>query len=164
MQQRMVYFFIGVMILFLIGCLEDGLLQLNLVHFLIFLIVLFIAGHAVEEHKKFHFTQLTRVEVRELYPKSENEFLILEETDFDTIREALEKVEWKPNRMVDIQGERAIITTFFYTFEEDRTEALSFYEFFLMKEGSISLRSGKEKEGYGELSKEHAESLKYLLF
>jgi hypothetical protein len=139
-------------------------LQQRLVYFLISLTALFLIGCSDEEPKEFNLDQITRVDIQEITPKSENEFVIMEEKDLDIIRETFKEVEWEPNTMVDIQGERTVEATFFYTYEENMPERLSVYEVYLMKNGSISLQSEKGEEGYGELSKEHAESLKNTVF
>jgi hypothetical protein len=139
-------------------------LQQRLVYFLISLTALFLIGCSDEEPMEFNLDQLTRVDIQEITPKSENEFVITEEKDLDIIRETFKEVEWEQNTMVDIQGERTVEATFFYTYEENMPERLSVYEVYLIKNGSISLQSEKGEEGYGELSKEHAESLKTLFF
>lgn len=136
----------------------------RLAYFLISLTTLFLISCSNEEPKKFNLDQLTRVDIQEITPKSENEFVIMEEKDLDIIRETFKEVEWEPNTMVDIQGERTVEATFFYTYEENMPERLFMYEVYLMKNESISLQSEKEEEGYGELSKEHAKSLKTLFF
>lgn len=136
----------------------------RLAYFLISLTALFLIGCSDEEPKKFNLDQLTRVDIQEITPKSENEFVIMVEKDLDIIRETFKEVEWEPNTMVDIQGERTVEATFLYTYEENMPERLFVYEVYLMKNGSISLQSEKGEEGYGELSKEHAKSLKTLFF
>lgn len=144
--------------------LGEHSLQKRLLYLLISLTVLFLIGCSDDEPKEFNLDQLTRVDIQEITPKSDNEFVIMEEKDLDVIREAFEDVEWEPNTMVDIQGERMVEATFFYTYEENVPERLFVYEIYLMKNGSISLQSEKGEEGYGELSTKHAESLKTLFF
>ncbi|WNS82278.1 hypothetical protein RRU94_16205 [Domibacillus sp. DTU_2020_1001157_1_SI_ALB_TIR_016] len=139
-------------------------MQQKLAYLLISLTALLLIGCSDKEPKKFNLDQLTRVDIQEITPKSENEFVLMEEKDLNIIREAFKEVEWEPNTMVDIQGERTVEATFFYTYEENMPERLFVYEVYLMKNGSISLQSEKGEEGYGELSKEHAESLKTLFF
>lgn len=158
MRHKLVYFFISITGLLLIGYLGGN------ISFLLIVLVLFLISCSAEKRKKFDLNQLTKVKVRELNVKAKTEFVIIEEEDFDTIREAFEKVEWEPNTGLDIQGERMVEATFFCTCEENMPELLAMYEVYLMKEGSIFFQSEKEKEGYGELHKEDAESLKYLLF
>ncbi|WNS78269.1 hypothetical protein RRU94_07355 [Domibacillus sp. DTU_2020_1001157_1_SI_ALB_TIR_016] len=164
MKERSIYFIVMLIILFLIGSFGNSVVQEKLIPLVMIVIILLIIGHAIEDQKKFDLNQLARVEVRELYVKTENGFVITEEKDFDVIREAFEKFEWEPNTKMDIQGERTVEATFFYTYEENMPEPLSMCKVYLMKEGSISFQSEKEEEGYGELSKEHAERLTFLFF
>lgn len=138
MHQRLVCLFISLTALFLIGCSNEA-------------------------PKDFDLGQLTRVDVRETIAQPENEFVIAERKDLDTIREAFNAVRWEPGAMADIQPDRKAEATFFYTYDENMPERLFEYEVYL-KDGSISLQSEEEEEGFGTLSKEQSEKLKKLLF
>lgn len=137
MHQRFVCLFISLNALFLIGCSNEA-------------------------PKDFDLNQLTRVDIRETIPQSETDFAtITEAKDLDIIRETFKEVQWEPGAMADIQPDRKVEATFFYTYEKNMPERLFEYEVYL-KDGSISLQS--EEEGYGTLSKEQSEKFKKLLF
>lgn len=136
MHQKLIYLFISLTALFLIGCSNEA-------------------------PKEFDLDQLTRLDVRET--TSTTGFVIMAEKDLDTIRETFKKVQWEPDAMVDIQPDRKLEATFFYTYDENMPERLFDYEVYL-KEGIISLQSEKQEEGYGTLSKAQSEKLKKLLF
>ncbi|WNS78492.1 DUF3221 domain-containing protein [Domibacillus sp. DTU_2020_1001157_1_SI_ALB_TIR_016] len=137
MRQRLVCLFISLMALFVIGC----------------------SNKAPEE---FDLDQLTRVDIRETIPQSKTDFAIItEEKDLDIIRKAFREVQWEPGAMAEIQPDRKLEATFFYTYEKNMPERLFEYEVYL-KDGIISLQS--KEEGYGKLSKAQSEKLKKLLF
>ncbi|MGG3452287.1 hypothetical protein [Domibacillus aminovorans] len=139
-------------------------MQQRLVYFLISLTALFLIGCSDEAPKEFNLDQLTRVVVQEINKGTQNEIIIMEEKDLESIREVFKEIKWEPGSMVDIEGERSAEATLCYTYDKNMPERLFVYEVYLMKEGTISLQSENEEEGYGELSKEHAESLKTLFF
>lgn len=164
MQQRVVYFLMGIVVLSLIGSIPGRLFQQGLISLLIILVVLFLIWCAIEERNKFDLNRLASVKAQEIYLKSENEFEIKEEKEFDIIRAAFDNIKWEPDTTVEIRGERKVEATFFYSNEENKAELFSVYEIYLMKNGNLFFQSEKEEEGCGKLNKEHADNVKSLFF
>ncbi|MCM3790496.1 YobA family protein [Domibacillus indicus] len=136
----------------------------KLIYLFISLNALFIIGCSNKVPKEFDLDQLTRVDIRETITQSETDFAtITEEKDLDIIRETFKEVQWEPGTMADIRPDRKVEATFFYTYEKNMPERLFEYQVYL-KDGRISFQSEKQEEGYGTLSKEQSEKLKKLLF
>lgn len=164
MRQRVVYFLMGIVVLSLIGSLPGRLFQQGLVSLSIILVVLFLIWCAIEERNKLDLNRLASVKAHETYLKEKSEFEIKEEKEFDLIRAAFDNIKWEPDTTVEIQGERKVEATFFYTNEEKKAELFSVYEIYLMKDGNLFFQSEKEEEGCGKLIKEHADNVKSLFF
>lgn len=111
-----------------------------------------------------HLNQLTRIDIQELNTDSDNPLMITEETELERVQQVFQHIDWQPNTMVDIEGEKMIEATFFYQEEEHMPERLSVYDVYLMENGEVAIQSDRSEEGFGELSKEQAEPLIELFF
>lgn len=108
--------------------------------------------------------QLTRIEIQELNADSDNPLMITEEIELERVQQVFQHIDWQPNTMVDIEGEKMIEATFFYKEEEHMPERLSVYDVYLMENGKVAIQSDRSEEGFGELSNEQAEPLIELFF
>lgn len=108
--------------------------------------------------------QLTRIDIQELNADSDNPLMITEETELERVQQVFQHIDWQPNTMVDIEGEKMIEATFFYKEEEHMPERLSVYDVYLMENGKVAIQSDRSEEGFGELSNEQAEPLIELFF
>ncbi|OXS77460.1 hypothetical protein [Domibacillus enclensis] len=105
-----------------------------------------------------HLNQLTRIDIQELNADSDNPLMITEETELERVQQVFQHIDWQPNTLVDIKGEKMIEATFFYQEEEQLPERLSVYDVYLMENGKVAIQSDRSEEGFGELSNEQAEA------
>lgn len=111
-----------------------------------------------------HLNKLTRIDIQELNADSDNPLMITEETELERVQQVFQHIDWQPNTMVDIEGEKMIEATFFYQEEEHMPERLSVYDVYLMENGKVAIQSDRSEEWFGELSNEQAEPLSELFF
>ncbi|OCA90391.1 hypothetical protein A8F94_00390 [Bacillus sp. FJAT-27225] len=126
---------------------------------LLFLFVLLITACSEKEG------QLTMVDVKKLNDKGvyEDVALIFEEEKLETVLNSFAEVKWSPNTKAQMASEAEYLVTLFYTEDKNMPERLYDYKVWLNKNGSVTLISSEESEGYGSLDQEHAESLKPFL-
>ncbi len=110
--------------------------------------------------------QLTRVDVQKVNEEGDYEdvIMITESEDIEAIEKLLRHVKWEPNTEPGMARKEDVFAVLFYSFDEDMPERLYEYRIWFENNGAATIISNNEKEGYGTLSKEHAQELKDRLF
>ncbi|MDN4493461.1 hypothetical protein [Ureibacillus aquaedulcis] len=107
---------------------------------------------------------LSRVDVLAVKDEAmEEENMIIDLVTLDSIKSLLGEIRWEPNSDHEIEGSEDFIATLFYTDNEDQHDQLYLYRMSFNSDGSLSIVSNNEEEGYGILDEEYAEKLKTLL-
>ncbi|MDM5333899.1 hypothetical protein QUF56_11730 [Ureibacillus composti] len=105
--------------------------------------------------------QLTRVDVQEVNKEGNNEEVIIsDQGTLDTINKSLEHVEWEPNTEASMARREDIIAILFYTIDENMPESLVEYQIWFEVNGTATIISNHENQGYGRLDQEYAQNLK----
>lgn len=108
--------------------------------------------------------QLTRVDVQEVNKEENNEEVIIgDQGTLDTIKKSLEHVKWEPNTEPSMARQEDVIAILFYTFDENMPESLIEHRIWFEDNGTATIISNHENEGYGRLDQEYAQNLKGAL-
>lgn len=124
------------------------------------LAMLLVACSKQEEQK-----QLTRVDVQRVNIEGnyEDEVIIADHQLINSINSALEHVNWEPNTKAEMERNEDILATLFYSLDKNMPERLYQYRIWINKNGTTTIISNNEKEGYGRLDKEHSKILINIL-
>lgn len=98
--------------------------------------------------------QLTRIDVQKISEegmKDREEIIIASNESLKKIQQAFDKIKWSPNTKVEMARKEYIIATFFIQEEKNMPERLYHYRIWF-KEGTATIVSDKENEGYGRLT------------
>ncbi|MBM7608482.1 hypothetical protein JOD29_001727 [Lysinibacillus composti] len=105
--------------------------------------------------------QLTRVDVQEVNKEgNKEEVIIVDQESLQTIKKSLEHVRWEPNTEVSMARREDVIAILFYTIDENMPESLVEHQIWFEVNGSATIISNHEDQGYGRLDQEHAQNLK----
>lgn len=127
--------------------------KLNLT-FLLVVIVLFTGCMAEEKG------QLTRVDVEYISGKDGYVTMITESESIEVLRTVFEKIKWTPSIDLNMVSKADVKATLFFEFDKNMPERLYEYEiWFNENDGTVTVLSNNEKEGYGVLDKDNARIL-----
>ena len=105
--------------------------------------------------------QLTRVDVQEVNKEGNNEEVIISDQEtLDTINKSLEHVKWEPNTEASMARREDVIAILFYTIDENMPESLVEHRIWFEVNGTATLISNHENQGYGRLDQEYVQNLK----
>lgn len=127
--------------------------------FLLALGMLLVACSGQEE-------QLTRVDVQKINQEGNYEdavIMITEQEKIDLIRNSFKNVNWESNTKADMSRKEDVLVTFFYTFDKNMPERLYEYRIWFNENGTATLISNIDKEGYGTLDKDNSQVIKNVL-
>ncbi|MEW9669867.1 hypothetical protein [Ammoniphilus sp. 3BR4] len=105
---------------------------------------------------------LKRVDVQEINSDGkygENFATITDKESIDLLRTTFEKVKWESNTKVEMSRKEDVLATLFFEFDKNMPE----YRIWFNSDGTATIISNNEKEGYGKLDKENGEILKSTL-
>ncbi|MED3575084.1 hypothetical protein [Cytobacillus praedii] len=127
---------------------------------------IFLIGCMNKSPKEFHFNQLTRVDV-EVVNADENyeeAVMITDEETIERLRKIFKQVEWEPNAEPKMARMEDVKATLFFEYDKNMPERLFEYEiWFNQRNDTATIISNNEKEGFGTLDKDHAQTLKKIL-
>ncbi|MGN7398210.1 hypothetical protein ACTHO0_00030 [Cytobacillus praedii] len=127
---------------------------------------IFLIGCMNKSPKEFHFNQLTRVDV-EVVNADENyeeAVMITDEETIERLRKIFKQVEWEPNAEPKMARMEDVKATLFFEYDKNMPERLFEYEiWFNQRNDTATIISNNEKEGFGTLDKNHAQTLKKIL-
>jgi hypothetical protein len=97
--------------------------------------------------------KLTRVAVQvvddqEMYME---EKMIQDEGTLNSIKNVFQKIKWDPNTVAEMARKEDVFITLFYLMEENMPERLYEYRIWFNGDGTITIISNNENEGYGFL-------------
>lgn len=108
---------------------------------------------------------LTRVEVQitideEIY---KDVVVITAQETLELIQNSLEKVTWSPNTLPEMVRKEDVCITLFYTFDDNTTESSYVYRIWFNNDGTATIISSHEREGFGKLDQDYSQKLKEVL-
>lgn len=115
---------------------------------------------------KFDLKQLTRIDIEvvkadESYEEAE---MITDEESIDSLRKVFKQIKWEPNVEPKMSGREDLKATLFFRYDKNMPERLFEYRIWInQKNDTATIISNNEKEGYGILDKEHAQTLEDIL-
>ena len=115
--------------------------------------------------KEFNFNQLTRVDVEvgkgdESY---EEAVMITDEETIDVLRKIFKEIQWEPNAEPKMARMEDVKATLFFEYDKNMPERLVEYEiWFNQSNGTATIMSNNEIEGFGTLDKDHAQTLERI--
>lgn len=109
--------------------------------------------------------QLTRVDVQKVDTEGnyEEAVWITDTESINRLNHSFEKVKWEPGVEAQMARKEDVLATLFYTFDENMPEKLFEYRIWFNSNGTATIISDRENEGYGTLDKEGAVQLKKRL-
>jgi hypothetical protein len=107
--------------------------------------------------------KLTRVAVQvvddqEMYME---EKMIQDEGTLNSIKNVFQKIKWDPNTVAEMARKEDVFITLFYLMEENMPERLYEYRIWFNGDGTVTIISNNENEGYGFL--DDAKALEKIL-
>ncbi|WP_138417317.1 hypothetical protein [Aquibacillus sediminis] len=110
-------------------------------------------------------SELTRidVEVVEANGNNDEEVMITEESSIENLRSVWGKIEWEPNKIIDMEAKEVVKATHFLKVSESKPEKLVNYSIWFHKDGTSTIISDEEDEGFGELDEENTKVLEQEL-
>ncbi|MED3550021.1 hypothetical protein [Cytobacillus praedii] len=127
---------------------------------------MFLIGCMEKTPKEFHINQLTRVDVEVVktdknYEEAE---MITDEGTIERLRKIFKQVEWEPSAEPKMARMEDVKATLFFEYDKNMPERLFEYEiWFNQRNNTATIISNNEKEGFGTLDKDHAQTLKNIL-
>ncbi|WP_428907972.1 hypothetical protein [Niallia sp. Krafla_26] len=124
----------------------------------------FLTGCTNKTPKEFHLDQLTRVDVEVVNGnKSDQEdVMITDEETIDIIRKTFDHIKWEPNVQPSMDRKEDVKATLFFKYDENMPDRLFEYQIWFNQNNTATIISNNEKEGYGDLDKVHAQTLKNI--
>ena len=116
--------------------------------------------------KEFNFKQLTRVDVEVVKADEsyEEAVMITDEETIDVVRNIFKEIQWEPNAEPKMARMEDVKATLFFEYDKNMPERLFEYEiWFNQRNDTATIISNNEKEGFGTLDKDHAQTLKKIL-
>lgn len=107
--------------------------------------------------------KLTRVDVQVADDQEINveEIIIQDEKTLNIIKNVFQKIKWEPNTIADMARKEDVFVTLFYLIEENMPERLYEYRIWFNGDGTATIISNNENEGYGFL--DEAKELEKIL-
>ncbi|OCA85266.1 hypothetical protein A8F95_11385 [Bacillus wudalianchiensis] len=141
MKKQCIYFFVSLISLLLIGCINNNPEKVNL-------------------------NQLTRVDVQVV--KTDESYgetvMITDKETVDNLKKLFKKVKWEPNIEPKMAKKEDVKATLFFEYDNNMPERLfEYWIWFNQENNTVTIISNNEKEGYGTLDKNNAETLKNIL-
>lgn len=115
--------------------------------------------------KEFNFNQLTRVDVEAVKADEsyEEAVMITDEETIDVVRKIFKQIQWEPNAEPKMARMEDVKATLFFEYDKNMPERLFEYEiWFNQSNGTATIMSNNEKEGFGTLDKDHAQTLERI--
>ena len=109
--------------------------------------------------------ELTRVDVQKVIVKrnSEDVVTIIDPEKLDMIKKSLGNVKWEPNVKAEMAREEDLLVTMFHSYDKNMPERLYEYRIWFEENGTATIISNKETEGYGRLDRENTQNLENAL-
>jgi hypothetical protein len=127
---------------------------------------MFLIGCTNKTPKEFNLNQLTRVDVEVVKgDKSYDEsVMITDEETIDVLRKTFKQIKWEPNVEPKMARKEDVKATLFFYYDENMPERLFEYQiWFNQSNDTATIISNNEKEGYGTLNKDNAQTLENIL-
>ncbi|MEE6452804.1 hypothetical protein RAH41_19755 [Gottfriedia acidiceleris] len=107
--------------------------------------------------------QLTRIDI-DVLVKNQEPTIIQNKETLVLIENLSKKIKWQQRQNLSIAREPDVNAVFFYEVEKNMPEELYEYKIWFNETGTATIISDDKKEGYGELDKNNAKTLKKYLF
>ncbi|WP_245671359.1 hypothetical protein [Pseudobacillus wudalianchiensis] len=116
--------------------------------------------------EKVNLNQLTRVDVQVV--KTDESYgetvMITDKETVDNLKKLFKKVKWEPNIEPKMAKKEDVKATLFFEYDNNMPERLfEYWIWFNQENNTVTIISNNEKEGYGTLDKNNAETLKNIL-
>lgn len=93
-----------------------------------------------------------------------NSIPIKDQTRLKLIYNYLTKASWSPNTTAGMVRKEDVLMTLYYNVEPDTSESHYVYRIWFNNDGSATIISSNEREGFGKMNKKYSLKLKEALF
>ncbi|MEC1525966.1 hypothetical protein P9D43_28615 [Neobacillus niacini] len=144
--------------------ISSMLKKTSVYNIILIIFVMLLIGCTNNSPKKYVINQLIRVDVEVVNTDEsyEEAFMITDEETVDVLRTVFKQVKWEPNAEPKMARKEDVKSTLYFKYDENMPERLFVYQIWFNQNDTATIISNNEKDGYGTLDKDNAETLEQI--